>query len=232
MTLSYPLCKKMETQKQNLSQYPIMTLPPGAPTITKTAWHLPPSIPPTKKIYTTPPIHPRQDTPCHSNTPSSRTKPPWQDHKLHSWQWQQLGQVLHKHCSFYHKSHKDTAVITTQSIKTQDRQDERPSCPRTVTPSKPQSFRPLPHPTWWHLEDVQNGWSVLLDCQGDRPLCWYHRLEQTLANGTALHIPRPCFFRGIWWHCQWKSQQQLCHRGHAAWSLMLLLLSDCRGEHP
>ena len=59
MTLSYPLCKKMETQKQNLSQFPIVTLPPGAPTITKTARHLPPSIPPThKKFYTALPTNP------------------------------------------------------------------------------------------------------------------------------------------------------------------------------
>ena len=44
--------------------------------------------------------------------------------------------------------------------------------------SEPQSFCPLPHPTRRHLEDVQKGRSILLDCRGDPSLCRYHRRKR------------------------------------------------------
>ncbi len=40
------------------------------------------------------------------------------------------------------------------------------------------------------------------------------------------------FFCSIWWHRQQEPQQQLCHRGHVAWSPMLLRLPDCRHKYP
>ncbi len=217
----------METQKWTFPHFPVTTLPlvhQQSPNQLDT--FLSPFFPPAHTIYITPP----QSTHIKTYHAAHHVPSLPRDHELNLWQWWLLGQVLHEHCSFHHKSHKDTA-ITTQSIKAQDRRDKRPSCPPTFPTSKPRSFCLIPYPTWRHLEDVEKGRSILLDCWGDRPLFWYHKLEQTLANGAALHIPRPCFFRGIWWHRQWISQQQLCHGGHAAWSPMLLRLSDRRQKH-
>ncbi len=61
-----------------------------------------------------------------------------------------------------------------------------------------------PSKTQQHLEDIQEGWSLLLDCWRNWPLEQCCRLGQTLNNGTTLHPTCSRLLPGLWWHCQQK----------------------------
>ena len=176
-----------------------------------------------------PHLHPHHHSPCCSAT-LSRTKPSVRSPNSYATTTTTGTNLLQNH--LFCKESWKAPTARTQSIETQDRQDQRPPCSWTIPPKESPSLCSLPHSTQWHLANVQEDWSVILDHQKDWPLCQCHRLEQTLANGAALYHPHPSFFCSIWWHCQWDPQQQLCHRCHVAWSLMFLRLPNCRWKHP
>ena len=87
-----------------------MTLPPGAPTITKTAQHLPPFIPPTHKIYITPP-----------NPPTSRYTMPL-EHTVTYQAFRKITNFIHDNGNDWDEFCTNTARSTTKATKTQPSQ--------------------------------------------------------------------------------------------------------------
>lgn len=74
----------------------------------------------------------------------------------------------------------------------------------TLAGGQPPTLCSLPNTVPWHLANVQESWSLILDCWGGRSLQGSGSLGRSEGRGAPLHLPCSCILCCKWWNCQWK----------------------------